>query len=333
MTKEDIQLTSAEISALWRTYISDTMSICILKYFLAVVKDSEIKPILEFALQTSIDHINSINDIFNKSALPVPIGFTDDDVVLSAPPLFSDNFVLFNIRYLSRIGLNYYSITLPQMARPDIINFYTNCITSSVELTSRLIKLKLSKGIYIRPPVIQTTDTIDFVEDRSFLAGFFTEKRSLIVEEITQLFINIQSNIIGKSLLTGFMQVTETEQIRNYMIRGINIANKHIEIFSSKLKKEDIPISMPSDSFVTKSTEAPFSEKLMMFKLITMNAAGFENYSVATTTTMRHDIQADFIRLAAEIAKYGSDGLNIMIDNKWIEQPFQAINHAVLAKL
>ncbi|MDP4182167.1 MAG: DUF3231 family protein [Bacillota bacterium] len=68
-------------------------------------------------------------------------------------------------------------------------------------------------------------------------------------------------------------------------------------------------------------------DKISKFK----SAAGFENYAVAVSTTMRHDIQADFIRLGAEVAKYASEGFNIMIDNKWFEQPPQAINHSVLA--
>ena len=113
-SNSEIKLTSAEIAILWRTYLSETLSICVLKYFLATVKDNDIKPIYEFALQTSQRHVQTITEIFNKEGYPIPKGFTDEDVNLAAPPLYSDSFTLFNIRYLSRLGLIYYGIALPQ---------------------------------------------------------------------------------------------------------------------------------------------------------------------------------------------------------------------------
>ncbi|MFX4261710.1 DUF3231 family protein [Pelotomaculum propionicicum] len=46
---------------------------------------------------------------------------------------------------------------------------------------------------------------------------------------------------------------------------------------------------------------------------------------------MRRDLSATFIRLIAEILDYAGDGLNIMINNGWFEQPPQAVNHEALA--
>jgi hypothetical protein len=40
-------LTSAEISQLWGTYMGDSSQVCILSYFLNVVEDKEIKTIIE----------------------------------------------------------------------------------------------------------------------------------------------------------------------------------------------------------------------------------------------------------------------------------------------
>lgn len=332
-SKTKIKLTSAEITILWNTYMSDTMSICIHKHFLVVVKDSEIGSILEFSLKASQEHIEFIADIFTQEGYPIPLGFTDKDVNSDAPALYTETFTLFNLRYLSRIGLNYFSIALPQMARQDMVDFLTRCIHSAAELTRRLISLKIARGIYVRPPEIMIPSKAAFIDSRDFTAGFFTEKRRMISSEVTQLFLNTQANIIGKALLTGFAQVTESQKIKDNLIKGINISKKHIEVFGNKLKDEDIPVSMPSDTFVTKSTEAPFSDKLVMYKLALINAAGFENYAIATSTCMRHDLQADFVRLAAETAKYEADGLNIMIDNKWMEQPPQTVSYLALSKV
>jgi hypothetical protein len=49
-TKHNIALTSAEMATLWSTYLSDSLSVCTLKYFLEKVEDTEIRPILEYAL-------------------------------------------------------------------------------------------------------------------------------------------------------------------------------------------------------------------------------------------------------------------------------------------
>lgn len=46
-------LTSAEITTLWSTYVSNSIAICVLKYFLAKAEDSEAKSVLAFALNSS----------------------------------------------------------------------------------------------------------------------------------------------------------------------------------------------------------------------------------------------------------------------------------------
>ncbi|MBT2738567.1 DUF3231 family protein [Bacillus sp. ISL-7] len=40
-------LSAAEVSALWHQYMDDSMAICVYKYFLKIVEDKEIKPILD----------------------------------------------------------------------------------------------------------------------------------------------------------------------------------------------------------------------------------------------------------------------------------------------
>ena len=57
----------------------------------------------------------------------------------------------------------------------------------------------LKQGTYIKPPSISTPDKVDFVKKQHFLAGFFGQKRSLTSMEISHLFLNTQSNAIGKA--------------------------------------------------------------------------------------------------------------------------------------
>lgn len=48
---KNTQLTSAEIANLWSQYMNDTLSICMSKYALQVIEDSDIRAIFEQALQ------------------------------------------------------------------------------------------------------------------------------------------------------------------------------------------------------------------------------------------------------------------------------------------
>jgi hypothetical protein len=50
MVTHSIRLSSAEIGGLWANYILESMTICLLKYFLYHNQDEEIKPLLEKAL-------------------------------------------------------------------------------------------------------------------------------------------------------------------------------------------------------------------------------------------------------------------------------------------
>ncbi|MCT8976657.1 DUF3231 family protein [Clostridium sp. CX1] len=48
---------------------------------------------------------------------------------------------------------------------------------------------------------------------------------------------------------------------------------------------------------------------------------------------MRADVSATFTRLAAEIAKYAKDGIDIMIDNEWLEEVPNAIDRKKLIEV
>ena len=47
----------------------------------------------------------------------------------------------------------------------------------------------------------------------------------------------------------------------------------------------------------------------------------FCKYGMALTVVLRHDLMVDFSRLLIEITKYVEDGINIMIDNGWLQEP------------
>lgn len=90
------------------------------------------------------------------------------------------------------------------------------------------------------------------------------KRRPLLATEISSLFYGTLTNSFGKGMLIGFRQVARSKQIRDYMDRGIELADKIIDLNTSYLKQGNIPISVQWDTFVTDSTVPPFSEKIMI---------------------------------------------------------------------
>lgn len=328
--KTKIRLTAAEMAMLWTQYINDTASICVNSYFIEKVEDPEVKPIIEFALIASKQNISFLKELFNKERFPVPMGFTEKDVHINAPRLFSDTFFLMYLRNMSVLGMAAGAMSLGVATRPEVVSFFKNVLKTAVGLQDLTRDLMLKQGTYVRPPFISTPDRVDFVERQSFLTGFLGEKRTLVAQEILMLFNNIQTNAIGKTLITGFAQTAQSREVKDYFIRGKRIAQKHIDIFSDILKKEDLPAPMTWDTALSDSTIPVFSEKLMMFHVSGMIAAGIGNYGASMSGSPRRDLGLKYATLIPEIALYAEDGANIMIKHGWLEEPPQSDNREKL---
>lgn len=330
--KTKIRLTAAEMAVLWTQYINDTVSICVNSYFLEKVEDHEVKPVIEFALNGSRQNISFLKELFIKENFPIPTGFTEKDVHVNAPRLFSDTYFLMYLRNMSVLGMAAGGLALGIATRPEVVKFFKSVLKMAVGLQDLTRDLMLKQGTYVRPPFISTPDKVDFVERQSFLTGFLGEKRTLVAQEITMLFNNIQTNAIGKTLITGFAQTAQSREVKEYFIRGKRIAQKHIDIFSDILKKEDLPAPMTWDTALSDSTIPVFSEKLMMFHVSGMIAAGIGNYGASMSGSPRRDLGLKYASLIPEIALYAEDGANIMIKHGWLEEPPQSDNREKLIK-
>ncbi|WP_010097634.1 DUF3231 family protein [Ornithinibacillus scapharcae] len=152
------------------------------------------------------------------------------------------------------------------------------------------------------------------------------------VVEINHIEANIETNSVGKVLLKGLAQVAKSKKVRDYCIRGSDIAKKHIKVFQDLLSNDDIPAPSAWDIELTDSTVTPFSDKLIMFHTTLLIASSISNYSTASAASLRKDISASYVRLTAEIAQYAIDGTNIMIKNGWLEQPPQVPDYKGLSK-
>lgn len=321
-------LTSSEIGNLWRTYENYSMLSVILKIFLQHVQDVDIRDALEDALHISEDRVRISADFLNRDGRPVPFGFTDKDMDLKAHALFSDIFYLHYLSNLVKIGLNINSMALTMSARLDVIDFYHKSIDTTMNLWEKVARLLLEKGLFTRPPIITTTDQVDFVKSRDFL----TKNRPLLAIEIEQLYFGIITNEVGRTLMTGFHQVVRSKEVRKYMKQGIDFASRIIEECGAILRSNGIASPMHWDAYgtVTSSTTPPFSDKLMVFHVTMMNAAGIANNAVSMASSPRPDLALMYGRLIAQTADYANEGVKIMIDNGWLEEPPRYVDRSKL---
>ncbi|WP_407268850.1 DUF3231 family protein [Radiobacillus sp. PE A8.2] len=328
-----IKLTASEITQLWNTYMNDSGAICHLEHEINNTEDLEIKPLLQYALDVSKSHIVRITEILNKENYPVPHGFTlDEDVNVNAPRLFSDAYSLIAMNQLGKLGLSAYSMALPVAVREDVYCFFSDCLRESDEIIKKTNDLLLSKGLYIRSPYLPTPENIDFVKKKSFLAGYFGEKRPLTGGEITNLYANFQRNALGSATMIGYSQVAEKKDVTEYILRGKEIAQKHCEILGSYLNENDLPSPMNWDAEVTDSTTYTFSDKKMMFYSTSLIALSVGFYGASISMSPRRDIGAMYGRLTAEILNYADDGAKLMIKYGWMEEPPRALDRDELAK-
>ncbi|MDQ0159849.1 DUF3231 family protein [Alkalibacillus salilacus] len=329
----NLKLTSAEITNLWNTYMNESGSICHLQYYLNIVDDAEIKQIIQHTLDISISQIETIKSIFTQEGYPIPHGFKlDEDVDEAAPRLFSNTYCLNMLNELGKIGLNSYRAAISLAVRDDVYQFFSQCLRESDHLIKQSNDLLLKKGLYVKSPYLPNPESFDFVKKKSFLSGFFGEKRPLIGAEITNLYANYKRNALGSATMMGYSQVAQNDDVVKFLRRGKEIAQKHCEAFGSILRDDDLPSPMSLDTEVTDSTTYTFSDRKMLFYATTLISLSIGYYGESMSMSPRRDIGTMYSRLVAEILKYADDGAKIMIKHGWMEEPPRALDRDELTK-
>ena len=322
-----IPLVASEITGLWKSYMINTMMKCMMKCYLNHVEVEEIRVILQHALDITNQHIQELTDLFNEAELPIPDGFSDSDINLNAPRLFTDAFYLQYLGFMSRFAMHNYTLILNHIARSDIRDFFSRCLNQCIEIFNCSADLRLSMGIFIRAPRVEVVKEVQYVKSQSFIIDWFGEKRPLLTVEITHIFSLIFSNIVGRAITTGFGQVSIVKKNSEFFFEGKTLASKQIGELTSLLTDEGIPIPSASDSYVTDSTVAPFSEKLMIMHSAALASTGISGLGIAIADTIRSDLQTKFMKYTAEDMKYAKHSTDILIANGWLEQPPQVIKH------
>jgi hypothetical protein len=332
MENNSIRLTAPEITSLWTQYMFETMSICFIKYALEHIEDKDIKKIYKTALSLSESHVQQIIVFFNGENYPVPKGFTEEDVNVHAPRLFQDPLYLYYIYIMTLQGLTGYALSVGTAIRSDLRKYYIACNTETMMFYETTMDTMLTKGLFSRPPVLTPPDQVDFVKHQSFLTGWFGERRPLTGMEIGDITFNMNKMHLHVALKVGFSQVAESDRVRKYIKRGMDISNKHIGTFLNIFIEEKLNSPVSWQSLVTDSTISPFSDKFMMYQVQLSTQLAMAFYGAALSVTSRRDLALQYGLLTAELANYGEDGVNLMIDHGWMEEPPRATDRRALSR-
>jgi hypothetical protein len=331
--KEKINtLTAAEVSALWLQYNGDSMAICVYKYFLNIVENKEIKPILEFASQLAESHITKITEFLKSANFQIPLGFTENDVNENAPRLFSDQFLLFYTYIMSIHGLTAYSLAITNTEREDIQNYFFECTETSKELFQKIVKLAKNQPKYLSVPSIPSPHEAKFIESTGLIDNLIGDKRPLNSSEISTLFFNSLKTGFIRSLSLAFSQVAEQEEVRNFMLKNVKLAGKDAESFDALLQGDHLPIPEKWDIEITDSTVSPFSDKLIMFHAGFLVNAALSYYGASIGSSFRSDIIVNYSKVFTHAMEAGAFTYNIMVKHGWLEKQPEAIDRKSLAQ-
>src|SRR5690625_1926321 len=149
----------------------------------------------------------------------------------------------------------------------------------------------------------------------------FSESQPLNAIEIAHLYQNIATNSLSIKLCLSFAQTSQRKEVQDFMLRSKDISKKHVKIFTNTLSKEEIAVPQSPDDGVSDSTSQTFSDKLVMYHMSLMLAAGTGHYATAAAASKRMDLMVNYERLSLEVVKLAKSGADLMIQNKWLEQP------------
>ncbi|MCH1627643.1 DUF3231 family protein [Ferdinandcohnia quinoae] len=322
--QQNERLTSTEISNLWTHYIRETLQICVIKHKLLTGQDREIHRLFLTALELSKKHVEIMKNIFSQLSFPIPIGFTDDDVNLEAPPLYTDLYCLDYLHTMTMHGAQAYGLAFSGSIRQDIRDFYYQCNIDTMDLYNKSIEVLISKGLYQSPPHYITPNSVSIISNLNYVTNIFGQARKMNSIESGNIFFNLKKSILAKASFLAVQQVSKDNEVSQFIEKCIKVKNKHIAKFSQLLLEDDLHTPRSLETEITNSTVAPFSEKLMLFHSGFLIAAAISYYGTAAVACMRADIAVHCEKsILDDLIVFAAFG-KLMIKKKWLEQPPEA---------
>jgi hypothetical protein len=332
MEKDKLKLTSSEIGTLWGEYVNGTAVDIVNRYMFSIIEDESIKTIFEDAIITFGKQKKQIAAFLENENFPVPIGFTESDLFKGKQRLFTDIFCLNYLHIMTLHGLLGHSTSLGVSVREDLRFFYDACDNDGKRMYHQTIDLLLEKGSFQRDPLFYPTKNPEYVSSQDFTDGFFGKGRKLSATEIISISINLKKSIMAKTLSIAFSQVTQTKEVRKFLNDAENTADQQIKTFSKIMQTDNLPVPKSWETEVTTSTDSPFSDKLMLYHIGFLFQAAQNYHGTGLASAMRTDLITTYEATILKNLMITKKWFNIMVQNKWLEQPPLAPNREEIAK-
>jgi hypothetical protein len=332
MDKELLKLTSSEIGTLWGEYVNGTMTDVVNRYMLSIIDDEDIKSIFEDAINTFGKQKKQIVTFLEKEGFPVPIGFTEMDLNKGTKRLFTDIFCLNYLHIMTLHGLLGHTTSLCVSVREDLRHFYDACNNDGKRMYHLTIELLLEKGHFQRDPLFYPAKNPEFVSSRDFSDGFFGKGRVMAATEIISISFNLKKSIMAKTLSIAFSQAAQNKEVRKFLEDSEKTSDQQIKAFTKIMQADNLPAPKSLETEVTDSTDAPFSDRLMLYHIGFLFQAAQVYHGTGLASAMRTDLVTAYESIILKNLMVTKKWFNIMVENKWLEQPPLAPNRKELAK-
>ena len=332
MENDNLKLTSSEIGTLWGEYVNGTMIEIVNSYMISILEDESIKKVFEIAIETWEKQKKQLVSFIEKEGFPVPIGFTESDLNKGAERLFSDTFCLNYLHTMTIHGLLGHTTALSVSVRKDLREFYNSCDNDAKSMYDLTIELLLKKGKFQRDPYFYPNEGPEFISTKDFTDGFFGKGRLLSASEIISISLNIKKSIMAKTLSIGFSQVTESKEVRKFFEELEKAADENLQALSKIMHNDNLPVPMSWESEVTTSKDSPFSDKLMLYHMGFLTQTAQVYYGTGLAGAMRKDLAVAYEKAILKTLRITKNWFDIMVKNKWLEQPPLAPNRKELAR-
>ncbi len=321
----ETKITSGEIGILWLSYLTKSLFTTIIGSFAQKTTDQKAKDILNNYAKDKEALVAEIKRTFENEKAVVPIAFDGRDVFNDAPGLFDDIFHIMFLRTISKITLGFNAVHIGMSYRKDIQDFFANTIPVSKNTYNACTDYLTEQGVLVRPPYVSMPKAVEFIEDKEYMSGIqlMGKKRALNALEVSYIFQLIESNVLGMQLMTGFAQTAKESEVRDYFVKGKELAKQTISDFSNILLQSDI---QPPTTWAGKATDSilpAFSDKLMMFLTNTLSNYSMGSSGFGMSYSMRSDLVVKMGAVAKDNLQYAREGGKLMIKHKWLEEPPQ----------
>ncbi|MGP4081529.1 DUF3231 family protein [Pseudalkalibacillus sp. R45] len=332
MDNDNLKLTSSEIGTLWGQYVNGTMTDTVNRYMVTIIEDESIKDIFEDAINTYEKQKNQLVTLMKNEGFPVPIGFTESDLNKGAERLFTDIFCLHYLHIMTLHGLLGHTTSLGVSVRKDLRDFYDSCDDDGKRMYHQTTELLLEKGSFQRDPLFYPAKNPEFISSQDFIDGFFGKGRRLTATEIISISFNLKKSIMAKTLSIAFSQVAQTNEVRKFLEDTEKTSDGQIQSLAKIMHKDNLPVPKSWETEVTTSTDSPFSDKLMLYHIGFLFQAAQAYHGTGLASAMRTDLVTIYEGTILKNLTVTKKWFNIMVQNKWLEQPPLAPNRKEIAK-